>query len=111
MRHPTEGTLRRLIDEPDGVPDADRGHVATCPVCLAGLAAAQHDAAIVGAALQPEAAAPLDVDGAWLRLTSAVADDAALPRSGSRSSDESSLIAAGGGRSVEAVSRWRRPSL
>jgi hypothetical protein len=115
MRHPTDGTLRRLIDEPDGVPDADRGHVATCPVCLAGLAAAQHDAALVGAALRPDPAAPPDVDSAWLRLTRAVADDASLPRSGSRSSGrspgEKPSALAGGGRAVRAAPRWRRPSL
>ena len=45
MRHPTDGTLRRLLDEPAGVADADREHVAGCPVCLSGLAAAQQDAA------------------------------------------------------------------
>ena len=28
MRHPTEGLLRRLVDEPAGVADADREHVA-----------------------------------------------------------------------------------
>ena len=28
MRHPTEGVLRRLVDEPAGVADADRAHVA-----------------------------------------------------------------------------------
>jgi hypothetical protein len=98
MRHPTDGTLRRLIDEPDGVPDADRGHVATCTVCLAGLAAAQHDAAMVGAALRPEPAASPDVDSAWLRLASAVADDKSVP-----------LV--GGVRKAEAVPRWRRPFL
>ncbi len=41
MRHPNDGTLRRLVDEPAGVADADREHVAGCPVCLSGLAAAQ----------------------------------------------------------------------
>ena len=41
MRHPTDGTLRRLVDEPAGVADADREHVAGCPACLSGLAAAQ----------------------------------------------------------------------
>ncbi len=40
MRHPSDGTLRRLLDEPVGVADPDREHVADCPVCLAGLAAA-----------------------------------------------------------------------
>jgi hypothetical protein len=84
MRHPSDGTLRRLVDEPEGVADADRRHVADCPVCLAGLAAAQHDAALVGAALQPTTAPPPDVDGAWLRLTRTPAADgpavAAAPR-------------------------------
>jgi hypothetical protein len=27
MRHPTEGVLRRLLDEPAGVADSDREHV------------------------------------------------------------------------------------
>jgi len=44
MRHPTEGTLRRLVDEPAGVADADRSHVAGCPRCRAALAAAGEDA-------------------------------------------------------------------
>ena len=44
MRHPTDGVLRRLLDEPAGVADADREHVADCPVCLVGLAAAREDA-------------------------------------------------------------------
>ncbi len=51
MRHPTDGTLRRLMDEPAGVADADREHAAGCPVCLSRLAAAQEDAAAAGAAL------------------------------------------------------------
>ena len=34
MRHPTEGVLRRLVDEPAGVADDDRAHVAGCPSCL-----------------------------------------------------------------------------
>ena len=40
MRHPTDGTLRRLLDEPAGVPDNDREHVAGCSACLSRLAAA-----------------------------------------------------------------------
>ncbi|MDQ7904090.1 hypothetical protein RB614_06080 [Phytohabitans sp. ZYX-F-186] len=71
MRHPTDGTLRRLVDEPAGVADADRAHVARCPVCLAGLAAARDDAAVAGAALEVEVAA--DVDAAWDRLSRAAA--------------------------------------
>ena len=67
MRHPTDGTLRRLLDEPAGVADADREHVAGCPVCLSGLAAAQEDAAVAGAALDVELA--VDVDTGWHRLS------------------------------------------
>jgi len=79
MRHPTDGTLRRLVDEPQGVADADREHVAGCPACLSGLAAAERDAAAAGAALDVRAALDIedttDVDAAWRRLSSAVAAD------------------------------------
>jgi hypothetical protein len=51
MRHISDGTLRRLLDEPAGVADADREHTEDCPVCLSRLAAAQEDAAAAGAAL------------------------------------------------------------
>ena len=68
-RHPADGTLRRLVDEPAGVSDADRAHVAGCAVCLAGLAAAQRDATAVATALD-HAAAP-DVDAAWRRFSAA----------------------------------------
>jgi hypothetical protein len=70
MRHPTDGTLRRLLDEPAGVADADREHVAGCPVCLPALAAAREDAALTGAALHLEVTP--DVDAAWHRLSHAV---------------------------------------
>jgi hypothetical protein len=73
MRHPTDGTLRRLLDEPAGVADADREHVAGCPVCRANLAAAQQDAALTGAALDIELAT--DVDAGWARLSREVAGD------------------------------------
>lgn len=73
MRHPTDGTLRRLLDEPAGVADADREHVAGCPVCLAGLATAREDATATGAALDVEIAA--DVDAGWRRLSRALAVD------------------------------------
>jgi hypothetical protein len=90
MRHPTDGTLRRLVDEPAGVADADREHVAGCPVCLSRLAAAREDAALTGAALRVEVAP--DVDTGWRHLSRAVTVE---DRPGSR-------VAAGGrGR------RWR----
>src|SRR4051794_21843433 len=73
MRHPTDGTLRRLVDEPAGVPDAERAHVAGCPACLRGLAAAQQDAGAVSAALH----APVspDVDRAFRQLSARVGAD------------------------------------
>jgi hypothetical protein len=70
MRHPNDGTLRRLVDEPAGVADADRRHVAGCPVCLAGLAAAQEDAAAAAAALAVPS--DVDVDAGWRRLSGAI---------------------------------------
>ncbi|MBW0091271.1 hypothetical protein I4I73_20500 [Pseudonocardia sp. KRD-184] len=82
MRHPTDGTLRRLLDEPAGVPDAEREHAAGCPVCLAALREARADADLVGAALGPDlvgvdALPAVDVDAAWARIAPAVA---ATPR-------------------------------
>jgi hypothetical protein len=71
MRHPTDGTLRRLLDEPAGVADADREHAAGCPVCLSRLTAAQEDAAAAGAALDVDLA--VDVDSAWQRLSHSIA--------------------------------------
>jgi hypothetical protein len=79
MRHPTEGVLRRLVDEPAGVSDADRQHVADCPVCLVGLAAAREDAAAVGAVLRSHDATHTDPAAAWQRLSTALPARAATP--------------------------------
>ena len=77
MRHPTDGTLRRLLDEPAGVADADRHHVADCPVCLAGLAAARDDAGAAADAL--DVRVDVDVDRAWERLSHATPTDVPEP--------------------------------
>jgi len=69
MRHPTDGTLRRLVDEPDGVADPDREHVASCPECLSALAKAQEDATLTAAALDLDV--DPDVDAAWQRFSHA----------------------------------------
>jgi hypothetical protein len=85
MRHPADGTLRRLVDDPSGVADREREHVAHCPSCLSRLAAAQRDAELAATALGVAPAA--DVDTAWHRLSSAVAVDAtagAARRAGER---------------------------
>jgi hypothetical protein len=83
MRHPTEGVLRRLVDEPAGVADADRAHIGGCQTCLSAVDRARTDAAATGAVLT---APPLDlgdIDGAWHRLssgTAATATAVATPR-------------------------------
>ncbi len=83
MRHPTEGTLRRLIDEPAGVSDADRRHVAGCPQCAGALATIGEDAALVHAALGTDSQ-DVDTDKAWQRLSGAVLDAQPARREGQR---------------------------
>jgi hypothetical protein len=78
MRHPSEGVLRRLVDEPAGVPDADRAHVAGCPACLRALDTARTEARLVGAALTTPAA--VDTDAAWSRLSTTPAAPARRAR-------------------------------
>jgi hypothetical protein len=72
MRHPSEGVLRRLVDEPAGVTDDERAHVAGCPTCLRALDTARADAQLVGAALAP-ATTGADPDAAWARLSTTTA--------------------------------------
>jgi hypothetical protein len=67
MRHPSEGVLRRLVDEPAGVTDDERGHVAACPTCLRGLDDVRAEALLVGTALSTSTAG-VDTDAAWARL-------------------------------------------
>src|SRR5688572_2831836 len=72
MRHPTDGVLRRLLDEPAGVADADREHVAGCEQCLSDLGAMREDAALVDASLTTESGGDVDVPAAWRRLVTAL---------------------------------------
>jgi len=72
-RHPSPGLLRRLVDEPAGVTDADRAHVAGCTGCLTEVAAAADDARAVRLALATPADA-VDADAAWDRLSAALPD-------------------------------------
>src|SRR5215212_6745562 len=85
MRHPSEGILRRLVDEPSGVTDEERAHVAGCPTCLRALDAARADAHLVHAALATSGA--VDTDAAWTRLSTTTSTAARRPAtlSGSRS--------------------------
>ena len=72
MRHPSEGVLRRLVDEPAGVTDDERAHVAGCATCLRGLDEARADAQLVGSALAPTTR-EVDTDTAWARLSTTAA--------------------------------------
>ncbi|GAA2852837.1 hypothetical protein Acy02nite_51340 [Actinoplanes cyaneus] len=98
MRHPSDGTLRRLLDEPDGVADTDRDHVAACPACRSAMAGAERDAASAAASLSFEIGKvdDADVEAAWHRLSAAVpASPAGQPiRSGFRTTISRPLVAA-----------------
>jgi len=72
MRHPSDGVLRRLIDEPAGVTDDERTHVASCATCRQTLDGVRADAQLVGAALAP-ATSGVDADAAWARLSTSAA--------------------------------------
>ena len=66
--HPSDGTLRRALDEPDAVDTASRRHVARCARCAQRLQRISADAGWVKAML-PVHDAVVDVPGARARLT------------------------------------------
>jgi hypothetical protein len=83
MRHPTDGTLRRLLDEPAGVADDDRRHLTECAACQIALAATERDAADVVSALGADPtdtdratghATAVDIETAWQRLSAALTE-------------------------------------
>lgn len=79
MAHLTDGTLRRMVDDPD-VARSDRAHLDGCTECQSRFETIARDARSIGALLSvPEAA--VDVAAAFRRVTSA---PAAQPRLGLR---------------------------
>ncbi|MBW6435877.1 hypothetical protein KZ829_19230 [Actinoplanes hulinensis] len=66
MPHPSDGLLRRLVDEPDGVADSDREHVTSCGQCRSRLVETEAEALLVESALRFDVEP--DVDAAWNRL-------------------------------------------
>ena len=80
MRHTSEGRVRRLIDEPMAVPDADADHVLRCPSCDACRKQFEQDAALATALLGRPQPVP-DIDNAWMRLQAAQAIPVTPPRS------------------------------
>lgn len=127
-KHPADGVLRRLVDEPAGVSDPDRAHVAACTRCQHALSVARQDASAVSALLGAEhAGSPTaqDGDAAWQRLSgsaaagtgdrgSVVALDPARRRSGRRSAWRRPGVVALGvavvvaGAGTAAASDWLR---
>ncbi|MGQ7298204.1 hypothetical protein [Quadrisphaera sp. KR29] len=111
-RHPADGVLRRLLDEPAGVSDPDRDHVAACARCQRVLAGVRRDAeaasALLAAPAGAAAAAPARADAAWGRLRSAAAAPAGeLDGSGGVVDLDAARAAGRPGRR----SAWRRPGV
>ncbi|GAA0402151.1 hypothetical protein Acor_60370 [Acrocarpospora corrugata] len=130
MRHPSDGTLRRLLDEPAGVTDADREHVTGCPACRSGLTAARQDAAITSAALSvgfdtrwhrpsnattgvaPSVEFALDVDTGWHHQSNAAASagssfEVAVDAGGHRQSNAATGAASSLEVAVEVDTGWQ----
>src|SRR5690349_7623261 len=110
MRHPGDGRLRRLLDEPDGVADLDRSHVDDCPTCLSRLSEVSRDAADVEAALRLDL--DVDLDAGWERLLAGFATEAPKPVRQRRRAARTPLVAAVGviallgGASAAAAGNW-----
>lgn len=79
MRHPAEGVLRRLVDEPEAVSLADRDHVSACVECRHLLEVVRADAEFAAGALGL-GPAPVDVASGWERLSHAAAAGDPGPR-------------------------------
>ncbi len=72
--HPTDGALRRALDEPASMSDADREHVLTCPRCQSGISDAADDRDHASAALAlDDAHDETSLEQQWGRLSDAVA--------------------------------------
>src|SRR5580704_6850680 len=67
MSHATEGELRRLYDDPFGVPDRTSNHVSTCRRCTARRVAIAQATQRCARMLSGPQLVP-DVDEAWARF-------------------------------------------
>ena len=68
MGHPTEGVLRRLLDEPGAVAVSEREHVGECEECLAALDRVRADAEAVSLLMSTGPLA-VNVEAGWQRLS------------------------------------------
>ena len=77
MAHLTDGTLRRMVDDPDARAGADSAHLEGCPECQARFKAVSDDADSIGRLLAvPEAR--VDTGQAFARVMSARSSQPAL---------------------------------
>jgi hypothetical protein len=109
MRHPGEGVLRRLLDEPDGVADVDRLHVEDCAECRSRLTGADTDMLFAESALRYDV--DVDVDAAWERLLATPAPAPRPAKSRTRSVRTPVIAVVGvaallGGASAAAAGNW-----
>ncbi len=85
MSHLSDGMLRRVLDEPVAVGDAERQHAARCERCGAQLAAARADRDTVAALLDAGPADAAELDQAWSAVRHRLAaEPAAAPARGGR---------------------------
>jgi len=70
--HPTDGALRRALDEPASLPDTDRDHVATCAHCQHVLSEATADRDCAQSLLTVDDV-HLSLDAPWQRLSDSIA--------------------------------------
>ena len=79
MAHLTDGTLRRMVDDPDARAGADSAHLEGCAECKTRFERISGDARSI-AALLAVPAAHVDVAGAFARVSSAPRSQPALVR-------------------------------
>ena len=127
LTHLADGIVRRYLDEPAAVSDAERGHLAGCPRCQAELAGAAEDRDLVARAFADDAAVPgpdavsdlgavpdlgavTDLDAAWARLQQRLAGPA-RPADPGREPDPMAAVPVPGRRRPRLVEQAVRRTL
>ena len=77
MKHLSEGTLRRLLDEPDEISEEEREHLESCDECKSVNGTIMEDVEVLTAMFGPELEVP-DTEAALARITAAAANGSAV---------------------------------